>query len=100
LRAARDLAGADIGGAGTAGTVAPGPDGAAGRGGSAGRVAVIGFDDTPVAAAVGLTSVGQPLAQAAARCIELLTRLLDDVPGEPQPAHILLRPHVVVRDSG
>jgi DNA-binding LacI/PurR family transcriptional regulator len=80
--------------------VAPGRDGAAGRGGSAGRVAVIGFDDTPVAAAVGLTSVGQPLGQAAARCIELLTRLLDDVPGEPQPEHVLLRPHVVVRDSG
>ena len=82
------------------GVAAPGRDGAAGRGGSAGRVAVIGFDDTPVASAVGLTSVGQPLAQAAARCIELLTRLLDDVPGEPQPEHVLLRPHVVARDSG
>ena len=95
LRAARDA-----GMPGAPGTAAPGPDGAAGRGGSAGRVAVIGFDDTPVAAAVGLTSVGQPLAQAAARCIELLTRLLDDVPGEPQPEHVLLRPHVVARDSG
>jgi DNA-binding LacI/PurR family transcriptional regulator len=82
------------------GTVAPGRDDSAGRGGSAGRVAVIGFDDTPVASAVGLTSVGQPLAQAAARCIELLTQLLDDVPGEPQPEHVLLRPHVVARDSG
>jgi DNA-binding LacI/PurR family transcriptional regulator len=70
---------------------APGPDG---------PVAVIGFDDTPVAQAVGLTSVGQPLAQAAARCIEMLARLLDDVPGEPQPEHVLLRPHVVARDSG
>ncbi len=100
LRAARDFAGTDTGAAGAADTAAPGRDGAAGRGGSVGRVAVIGFDDTPVAAAVGLTSVGQPLAQAAARCIELLTRLLDDVPGEPQPEHVLLRPHVVVRDSG
>src|SRR5690242_5272825 len=69
----------------------PGPDG---------RVAVIGFDDTPVAQAVGLTSVGQPLAQAAARCIELLTRLLDDVPGAVAPEHVLLRPHVVIRESG
>jgi DNA-binding LacI/PurR family transcriptional regulator len=75
-------------------------EGAAGRGGATGRVAVIGFDDTPVAQAVGLTSVGQPLAQAAACCIELLTRLLDDVPGAPQPEHVLLRPHVVARDSG
>ena len=69
----------------------PGPDG---------RIAVIGFDDTPVAQAVGLTSVGQPLAQAAARCIELLTRLLDDVPGAVAPEHVLLRPHVVIRESG
>jgi DNA-binding LacI/PurR family transcriptional regulator len=68
--------------------------------GPGGRVAVIGFDDTPVAQAVGLTSVGQPLAQAAARCVELLARLLEDVPGEPQPEHVLLRPHVVARDSG
>jgi DNA-binding LacI/PurR family transcriptional regulator len=104
LRAARDAGAASV-----PGTVVPAQGGsaprpgaadAAGRGGSAGRVAVIGFDDTPVASAVGLTSVGQPLAQAAARCIELLTRLLDDVPGEPQPEHVLLRPHVVARDSG
>jgi DNA-binding LacI/PurR family transcriptional regulator len=73
----------------------------AGRGpGPGGRVAVIGFDDTPVAQAVGLTSVGQPLARAAARCIELLTRLLDDVPGVSAPEHVLLRPQVVIRDSG
>jgi DNA-binding LacI/PurR family transcriptional regulator len=76
-----------------AGSPGPGP-------GPGNRVAVIGFDDTPVAQAVGLTSVGQPLAQAAARCIELLTRLLDDVPGAPAPEHVLLRPHVVVRESG
>lgn len=68
--------------------------------GPGGRIAVIGFDDTPVAQAVGLTSVGQPLAQAAARCIELLTGLLDDVPGAATPEHVLLRPHVVVRESG
>jgi DNA-binding LacI/PurR family transcriptional regulator len=39
-------------------------------------VAVTGFDDTPVAAAVGLTSVSQPLAQAAAECVHLLARRL------------------------
>ncbi len=67
-------------------------------------VAVIGFDDTPVAQAIGLTSVGQPLAEAAARCVELLARLLDrptDPDGAPAaPEHVLLRPRLVVRDSG
>ncbi|MEV6983960.1 substrate-binding domain-containing protein [Sphaerisporangium sp. NPDC051017] len=40
-------------------------------------IAVIGFDDTPVARAVGLTSVSQPLGEAAARCVALLTDMLD-----------------------
>jgi DNA-binding LacI/PurR family transcriptional regulator len=67
---------------------------------STGRaVAVIGFDDTPVAQAIGLTSVGQPLAEAARTCVELLARLLDSG-GSGEPEHVLIRPHVVVRDSG
>jgi DNA-binding LacI/PurR family transcriptional regulator len=67
---------------------------------STGRaVAVIGFDDTPVAQAIGLTSVGQPLAEAARTCVELLARLLDSG-GSGRPEHVLIRPHVVVRDSG
>lgn len=96
--------------AGTRTESGPSPGGREGLGGARLRpnpappahpaIAVIGFDDTPVAQAVGLTSVGQPLAQAAARCIELLTRLLDDVPGAAAPEHVLLRPHVVIRDSG
>jgi DNA-binding LacI/PurR family transcriptional regulator len=64
------------------------------------RVAVIGFDDTPVARAVGLTSVGQPLAEAAAGCIALLTGLLDRGGDSGHHEHVLLRPRVVVRDSG
>ena len=48
---------------------------------SGGRTAaVIGFDDTPVAQAIGLTSVSQPLPDAAARCIDLLTDHLDGDP--------------------
>ncbi len=35
-------------------------------------VAVVGFDDTPVAAAVGLASVAQPVAAAAENCLQLL----------------------------
>jgi DNA-binding LacI/PurR family transcriptional regulator len=64
------------------------------------RIAVIGFDDTPVAQAIGLTSVGQPLAEAAASCVELLARLLDRDGGTGHPEHVLLRPHLVARDSG
>lgn len=69
-------------------------------GGAERPVAVIGFDDTPVAKAVGLTSLSQPLAQAAAHCVSLLTALLDgqaDAGGPP--AHVLLEPSLVVRQS-
>ncbi|MBX6386009.1 MAG: LacI family DNA-binding transcriptional regulator [Microbispora sp.] len=63
-------------------------------------VAVIGFDDTPVAKAVGLTSLNQPLAQAAAHCVAILTTLLDGQPdtGKP-PANVLLEPSLVIRQS-
>jgi DNA-binding LacI/PurR family transcriptional regulator len=65
---------------------------------TAGDLALIGFDDTPAAAAIGLSSVRQPLAEAAARCVRLLAGLLDEVPGSPD--HVLLQPHLVVRQSG
>ncbi|MBY8871056.1 LacI family DNA-binding transcriptional regulator [Micromonospora sp. PLK6-60] len=60
-------------------------------------VPVIGFDDTPVAAAVGLTSVSQPLGDAAARCVDLLTAVLD----EPRRAlaPVLLAPSLVLRHT-
>ncbi|MFC4586319.1 LacI family DNA-binding transcriptional regulator [Sphaerisporangium corydalis] len=41
------------------------------------RIPVIGFDDTPVARAVGLTSVRQPITEVAASCVSILVRLLD-----------------------
>ncbi|MFG1695012.1 LacI family DNA-binding transcriptional regulator [Nonomuraea sp. NPDC049309] len=56
--------------------------------------AAVGFDDTPVAAAIGLTSVGQPLAEAAARCVEMLTGRLS---GRPTESHALLSPTLVIR---
>lgn len=66
---------------------------------AAGRpVAVVGFDDTPVAAAVGLTSVAQPLAEAARECLgQLLAGIEGDeaVPAVP----VLLPPSLVVRTS-
>lgn len=88
-------------------------------------VAVTGFDDTPVAAAVGLTSVSQPLARAAAECMNLLARLLAEGPAGEKPIaehdngphdngshdnephhqpsgasadHVLLAPNLVIRE--
>ncbi|MEH1127125.1 LacI family DNA-binding transcriptional regulator [Micromonospora sp. CPCC 206061] len=58
--------------------------------------AVIGFDDTPVAQAVGLTSVSQPLTEAAARCIDLLADVLDH---SGTPRQLLLAPSLVLRQT-
>ncbi|MEW2380758.1 substrate-binding domain-containing protein [Micromonospora sp. NPDC047707] len=60
-------------------------------------VAVIGFDDTPVAAAVGLTSVSQPLGEAAARCVDLLTAVLDGP--HRTTDQVLLQPSLVRRHT-
>jgi DNA-binding LacI/PurR family transcriptional regulator len=75
------------------------------------RVAITGFDDTPVAAAVGLTSVSQPLSRVAAECMNLLARLLAEpgLAGDRAPIarqtgpidtsaeHVLLSPDLVIR---
>jgi DNA-binding LacI/PurR family transcriptional regulator len=67
------------------------------RGGTA--LPVIGFDDSPGAAAMGLTTVAQPLREAAATCVRLLTTFLEE--GESAADHhVLLAPHLVIRDSG
>ena len=65
-------------------------------------IAVIGFDDTPVACAIGLTSVAQPMAEAATCCMTLLAQLLDRTPTtvDSNPAHVLLAPTLMVRRSG
>jgi DNA-binding LacI/PurR family transcriptional regulator len=80
------------------------------HGSAPGRVAVTGFDDTPVAAAVGLTSISQPLSQVAAECMNLLARLLaggaadrSTTTHNPGPTaatadHVLLAPGLVIRD--
>ncbi|WP_435204898.1 LacI family DNA-binding transcriptional regulator [Micromonospora sp. bgisy143] len=59
-------------------------------------VSVLGFDDTPVAAAIGLSSVSQPLAEAAARCVDLLTGVLD---GNQTPIPVLLAPSLALRHT-
>jgi DNA-binding LacI/PurR family transcriptional regulator len=67
-----------------------------------GAPAVIGFDDTPVAQAIGMSSVSQPLAEVAGRCIDLLIHRLDRTPDGTvaEAEHILLAPRLVVRSSG
>jgi DNA-binding LacI/PurR family transcriptional regulator len=62
------------------------------------RQAVIGFDDTAVAKAIGLTSVSQPLAEAAARCMDLLAELLDGR-APSTPTTLLLTPSLVLRQT-
>ena len=65
---------------------------------------VIGFDNTPVAKAVGLSSVEQQLDQVAAGTLELLmgdsgTRVLQTGEGSPDARHRLITPKLVVRRS-
>jgi DNA-binding LacI/PurR family transcriptional regulator len=62
-------------------------------------VAVVGFDDTPVAAAVppGLTSVRQPIEQVAAEIVRELTAHLSG--SRSAPAGVLIPPSLVVRGS-
>ena len=60
--------------------------------------AVIGFDDTAVARAIGLTSVSQPLAEAAARCMDLLAEVLDRR-APTTPTTLLLTPSLVLRQT-
>jgi DNA-binding LacI/PurR family transcriptional regulator len=53
-------------------------------------VPVVGYDDTPVASALGLSSVEQPLVEVAGAVLSLL---LDD----SEPRHRLLRPRTIWR---
>ena len=60
-------------------------------------IALTGYDDTPVAELIGLTSVRQPIPLIANRVIELL---LAEIDHQTLPEHhIVLEPRLVVRDS-
>lgn len=54
---------------------------------------VVGFDDTPVAAFLGVSSVRQPVAEVAANCVQQLRAVLEGRTCEP----VLLDPELVVR---
>jgi DNA-binding LacI/PurR family transcriptional regulator len=62
-------------------------------------VAVVGFDDSAAAAAVGLSSVAQPLEQVADACLVALGKLLAPGKRRPRPDHVLLQPRLEVRGS-
>lgn len=60
-------------------------------------VAVTGYDDTPVAELLGLTSVRQPVDVVAVKVIEML---VGEIQGTPVPRRsVLLEPSLVVRAS-
>jgi DNA-binding LacI/PurR family transcriptional regulator len=65
--------------------------------------AVVGFDDTPVAKAIGLSSVAQPLHEAAGWALRLLLEQLTARSNGKPPAlpgqQVLLDPELVVRNS-
>ncbi|MGH3420351.1 MAG: substrate-binding domain-containing protein, partial [Streptosporangiaceae bacterium] len=65
-------------------------------------LAVIGFDDSAAAAALGLTSVAQPLDEVADACLVALGKLLSpgrDPGKRAARPRTLLEPHLVVRGS-
>ena len=71
-----------------------------GHRGSGAELEVIGFDDTPVATALGLSSVAQPVAEAARHALGLLVHQMDQTAATrsaPPDPHRLLAPHLVLR---
>lgn len=62
-------------------------------------LSVTGFDDTPAARALDLTSVTQPLVEVARRCIGSLADALADGPARPPDPPVLLDPTVAWRPS-
>jgi DNA-binding LacI/PurR family transcriptional regulator len=64
------------------------------------RPAVIGFDDSAAAAAAGLSSVAQPLAEVASACLDCLQRLQKGSRAEAHgPDMVLLEPRLILRSS-
>jgi DNA-binding LacI/PurR family transcriptional regulator len=61
-------------------------------------VAVTGFDDTPAAEVLGITSVSQPISEVAAACIQQLRAVLAGPATEP-PETVLLAPRLVLRKT-
>jgi DNA-binding LacI/PurR family transcriptional regulator len=62
--------------------------------------AVVGFDDSAAAAAAGLSSVGQPLAEVASACLDCLQKLQKGSSADADaPDTVLLEPRLILRSS-
>jgi DNA-binding LacI/PurR family transcriptional regulator len=63
-------------------------------------VAVIGFDDTPMARFLWppLTTIRQPIREAGHKCVEMLVNVIEGRSVEPQSE--LLAPELIVRETG
>jgi len=63
-------------------------------------VAVIGFDDTPMARFLWppLTTIRQPIREAGHKCVEILVNVIEGRNVEPQSE--LLQPELIVRETG
>ena len=68
---------------------------------SSGRIPVVGYDNTPVASSIGLSSIEQPLDDVAEAVLELLTGLhggrIQPETASQAPTHRLLPPSLIVR---
>lgn len=66
-----------------------------------GNIPVVGYDNTPVAASIGFSSIEQPIEEVAACVLELLTGVHGGRLRQPAetagPRHRLLRPSLLVR---
>lgn len=60
-------------------------------------ISLTGYDDTPVAELIDLTSIGQPIALIANKIIDLLIAEINHQ--RPADHHIILEPSLVVRES-
>lgn len=66
---------------------------------SGSQTAVVGFDDSAAAALAGLSSVGQPLDEAASACLESLQKLQESSGQDGMPDSVLLMPRLMLRSS-
>jgi DNA-binding LacI/PurR family transcriptional regulator len=63
-------------------------------------LAIVGFDDSPTAEVIGLSSAAQPLDQVATACLSLLHTVLNAAePAAAPPGPVLLEPRLMVRAS-
>ncbi len=63
------------------------------------EVVVVGFDNTPLAKAMGITSIAQPMQEIGRLAFQEILALRSQTPGAAQAQHLSLAPRLVVRES-